>query len=78
MITTGRSAQEFDVIVWGASAFIGKLVVEYLLETYKIGKNLRWAIAGHSKDLARIIRSVRSSRGKRKMAINACEHIVSK
>jgi len=39
----------FDVIVWGASGFTGRLVVEYLLEHYPPGKGLRWAVAGRSK-----------------------------
>jgi short subunit dehydrogenase-like uncharacterized protein len=50
LATEGRSAREFDVVVWGASAFVGKLVVEYLLETYRVGKDLRWAIAGRNRD----------------------------
>lgn len=49
MATKGRSAREFDIIIWGASAFVGKLVVEYLLDTYGVGKNLRWAIAGRNR-----------------------------
>jgi len=50
LATEGRNTREFDVIVWGASAFVGKLVVEYLLETYGVGKDLRWAIAGRNRD----------------------------
>jgi short subunit dehydrogenase-like uncharacterized protein len=38
--------REFDVIVWGASGFTGELVVEYLAQTYGVGGELRWAIAG--------------------------------
>jgi short subunit dehydrogenase-like uncharacterized protein len=43
--------REFDVIVWGATGFTGQLVVEYLVETYGVDGELRWAIAGrnHSK-----------------------------
>ncbi|MEJ2107273.1 MAG: saccharopine dehydrogenase NADP-binding domain-containing protein [Acidiferrobacteraceae bacterium] len=59
MATEGRSAREFDVVVWGASAFVGKLVVEYLLETYRVGKDLRWAIAGRNRDkLEAVLREV--------------------
>lgn len=39
----------FDVIVWGATGFTGRLVVEYLLQRYPPGKSLRWAIAGRSQ-----------------------------
>ena len=41
--------REFDVIVWGASGFTGRLVVEYLLERYPPESGLRWAVAGRSK-----------------------------
>jgi short subunit dehydrogenase-like uncharacterized protein len=38
----------YDVVVWGATGFTGRLVAEYLLETYGTG-NLRWAIAGRDR-----------------------------
>lgn len=41
---------EFDVIVWGATGFTGRLVVEYLLERYGVNDSLRWAIAGRSRE----------------------------
>jgi short subunit dehydrogenase-like uncharacterized protein len=40
--------REFDVIVWGATGFTGKLTAQALLERYGIGESLRWAIAGRS------------------------------
>lgn len=39
-------AKEFDVVVYGASGFTGRLVAEYLAQTYPEG--LRWAMAGRS------------------------------
>ena len=44
------ATREFDVVVWGATGFTGTLVAEYLLRQYGIDENLRWAIAGRSKD----------------------------
>jgi short subunit dehydrogenase-like uncharacterized protein len=44
-----QSQADFDVIVWGATGFTGRLVAEYLLERYGIGKTVRWAIAGRSQ-----------------------------
>ncbi len=39
----------FDIIVYGATGFTGKLVVEYLLEHYGLKNDLfNWAIAGRS------------------------------
>lgn len=40
--------RKFDIIVWGATGFTGKLVAEYLNENYGVNKELTWAIAGRS------------------------------
>lgn len=40
--------ERFDVIVFGASGFTGRLVAEYLHTTYGVGGELRWAMAGRS------------------------------
>lgn len=42
--------REFDVIVWGATGFTGRLVVEYLVNTYGVDGELRWAVAGRSRE----------------------------
>ena len=39
-------AREFDIIVYGATGFTGRLVAEYLSETYPSG--VKWAMAGRS------------------------------
>ena len=38
--------REFDVVIWGATGFTGKLVAEYLAANYGINSDLNWAIAG--------------------------------
>ena len=48
---------EFDVIVWGASGFTGRLVAEYIAENYGIGRELRWAIAGRQKGKLEALRT---------------------
>ncbi len=45
-----NSQRDFDVIVWGATGFTGKLVAEYLLSRYEVGEKVRWAIAGRSSE----------------------------
>ena len=40
--------REYDIVVWGASGFTGRLVVEYLHDRYK-NDDVRWAIAGRNK-----------------------------
>ncbi len=39
------SDRDYDIVVFGASGFVGKLTAEYLL-----GKPRRWAIAGRNRD----------------------------
>lgn len=43
------SSAEFDIIVYGASGFTGRLVAEYLAAKYG-GGDLKWAIAGRDLD----------------------------
>ncbi len=40
--------REFEVVLWGASGFTGKLTAEYLLARYGATGKLGWAIAGRS------------------------------
>ena len=47
--------KEFDVIIWGASGFTGRLVAEYLFQNYNKDE-LNWAIAGRDiKKLNKVI-----------------------
>lgn len=46
------SAQEFDVVVYGATGFTGRLVAEHLLKTYGAEGQVRWAMAG--RDMAKL------------------------
>ncbi len=48
--------REFDLIVWGATGFTGQLVVEYLVETYGVDGDVRWAIAGRSHSKLEAVR----------------------
>ena len=45
-------AREFDVIVYGASGFTGRLVAEYMQRAYGAGSNVTWAMAG--RDTAKL------------------------
>lgn len=47
--------RRFDVILFGATGFTGKLVAEYLAEHAR-RNDLRWAIAGRSKDKLEAVR----------------------
>ncbi len=39
---------EFDIIVYGATGYTGRLVAEYLAQRYGIGGQVTWAMAGRS------------------------------
>jgi short subunit dehydrogenase-like uncharacterized protein len=41
--------QRFDIIVFGATSFVGQILSRYLLETFGIGGQMKWAIAGRSE-----------------------------
>lgn len=40
--------REFDVIVYGATGYTGRLVAEYLLQRYGAAGEVKWAMAGRS------------------------------
>src|SRR6266481_9743806 len=44
------SSSKFDIVVYGATGFTGRLVAEYLASHYKGDGNLKWAMAGRSLD----------------------------
>lgn len=50
-------SRKYDVVLWGASGFTGKLVAAYLSRNYGVNKNLKWAIAGRNKEKLTNIRS---------------------
>ncbi|MFL5298459.1 MAG: saccharopine dehydrogenase family protein [Phenylobacterium sp.] len=39
---------EFDIIVYGATGYTGRLVAEYLAQRYGVGGQVTWAMAGRS------------------------------
>lgn len=53
--------REFDVVVWGASGFTGRLVASHLLKRHGAGGELRWAMAGRNE---RKLKEVRAEIGR--------------
>ena len=47
--TVNKAAREFDVIVYGATSFVGDILCRYLNQTYGTDGELKWAIAGRSQ-----------------------------
>ena len=44
------SDKSLDVVIYGATGFTGKLVVEYMQENYGNDESVSWAIAGRSEE----------------------------
>ena len=61
------SEREFDIIVYGASGFTGRLVAEYMQQQY--GGSVNWAMAGRSAEKLAQVRD--------EMAINASIPLVT-
>ena len=40
---------KFDFVIYGATGFTGKLVVEYSMQKYSSDSDISWAIAGRNK-----------------------------
>ncbi len=50
-------SRQYDVIIWGASGFTGRLVAEYYTSRYGVDGDLKWAIAGRNQAKLEGIRS---------------------
>jgi short subunit dehydrogenase-like uncharacterized protein len=46
----------YDVVIYGATGFTGRLVAEYMNATYGVGKDVSWAMAGRSLDKLKTVR----------------------
>ena len=50
------SDKNFDVVVYGATGFTGKLVVEYMQSQYGNDESISWAMAGRSHEKLIMVR----------------------
>jgi len=50
------ASSKFDIVVYGATGFTGRLVAEYLAAHYKGDGSLKWAMAGRSKEKLATVR----------------------
>ena len=51
-----NSGAEFDIIVYGATGFTGRLVAEHLAGRYGVGGEVKWAMAGRSLEKLQQVR----------------------
>jgi short subunit dehydrogenase-like uncharacterized protein len=52
-----RTDRELDIVVYGATGFTGRLVAEYLNNTYGVNQDVNWAMAGRSLDKLVLVRN---------------------
>ena len=45
-----KTNRDIDIVVYGATGFTGRLVAEYLNQTYGVDGDVKWAMAGRSID----------------------------
>ena len=50
------SEREYDIVLMGATGFTGRLVAEYLVRRHGVGGQLKWALAGRSREKLEKIR----------------------
>lgn len=50
------TAKKFDIIIYGATGYTGRLVAEYIQATYGNGGEVKWAMAGRSIDKLQAVR----------------------
>ncbi len=48
---------KFDIIVFGATSFVGQILTHYLFKRHGVGGELRWAIAGRSDTKMQALRT---------------------
>lgn len=52
-----KTSAEFDVIIYGASGYTGRLVAEYMQKQYGAGGDVKWAMAGRSEEKLAAVRA---------------------
>ena len=43
------SDQQFDLIIFGATSFVGQILCHYLNDEYGVNGDVKWAAAGRSQ-----------------------------
>ena len=55
--TEKAGSKPFDLVLFGATGFTGQLVAEHLLRRHGVDGDLRWAIAGRTRDKLEAVRA---------------------
>lgn len=55
-MSTTAPAPEFDLVVYGATGYTGRLVAQHLAQRQAAGESISWAMAGRSMDKLAVVR----------------------
>lgn len=55
-MSANHAGKEFDVVVYGATGYTGRLVAQYLARNYGDSGKVKWAMAGRSEDKLKQVR----------------------
>ncbi len=53
---SSAAERTYDIVLWGATGFTGRLVAEYLLRHEGVGRRLRWAVGGRNQQKLESVR----------------------
>ena len=81
---TSRSARPYDIVVFGATSFVGQIMCDYLVERHGTNGDIAWAIAGRSErklddisaDVPRIVADASSADDMAALA-DSCRLVIS-
>lgn len=45
-----KNARTYDIVVYGAASFVGRLLTRYLVQRHGVNGGLKWALAGRNRD----------------------------
>ena len=54
---SNKTDTTYDIVVFGATSFVGQILTDYLLKAYGTGKDLKWAIAGRSQNKLNVLKA---------------------
>jgi len=68
---------EFDIIVWGATGFLGRRVAHHLVSRFGGGSDLRWALGGRNQAKLEAVRSELGSAAKHVPVVTGDSHDIA-
>ena len=51
------TSPEYDIIIFGATSFVGQILTGYMLDTYGNNNDFKWAIAGRSEEKLQAVKT---------------------